>query len=283
MKMPRILNSMEYIDDDLLLKTETYKRQSFNFSWKKSAAVACIGILIIFGIHLLMSSTNNSPFVLTAYAMEKDGSIHVSTLKKGDPVRISMIETKKNTSGFLFSYEAYDEKESAEVIHLALINDEYFDHSGEVGSNLSNQLVSSIDFLKPESNNQYILYVPKQNESAPYSFSLTMKDRKTSAIAEVKIAVIKRGNDYYAFIDEVKIFEKPDNIDELLLPYIEILNKLNDRYGYSLSVPESDIFNFYYTYKDMSPDEFEKEILRIIEEPAAEANGKWDYEIFRNK
>ncbi len=64
-----------------------------------------------------------------------------------------------------------------------------------------------------------------------------------------------------------------DNIDKLLQPYQEVLDRLNKEYGVSLYIPEDEKENIYKAYSKMAPEEFEAKILRELEE---EAEGSYE-------
>ena len=62
-------------------------------------------------------------------------------------------------------------------------------------------------------------------------------------------------------------YEKED-LDKLLHPYQVVLDRINDEYGYGLYIPEAEKESVYEAYKDMTPEEFEAEILKELEEDA---------------
>ena len=47
-----------------------------------------------------------------------------------------------------------------------------------------------------------------------------------------------------------------------------VLDRINDEYGYGLYIPEAEKESVYEAYKDMTPEEFEAEILKELEEDA---------------
>ncbi len=68
---------------------------------------------------------------------------------------------------------------------------------------------------------------------------------------------------------ESSVLDISESINELLTPYQDRLNREN---GYKVYIPEDKKVSVYEAYKDMTPEEFEAEMLRELEE---EANGSY--------
>ena len=71
---------------------------------------------------------------------------------------------------------------------------------------------------------------------------------------------------------ESSVLDISESIDELLTPYQDVLDRLNRENGYKVYIPEDKKVSVYEAYKDMTPEEFEAEILRELEE---KANGSY--------
>ncbi len=55
------------------------------------------------------------------------------------------------------------------------------------------------------------------------------------------------------------------DIDELLAPYQEIIDKVNSEYGTDIIIPDDEKENVYNYYKDMTLEEFEETIRKELE------------------
>jgi len=51
------------------------------------------------------------------------------------------------------------------------------------------------------------------------------------------------------------------SIDELLMPYVEVLNKVNAKTGKGVYIPAGKEASVYAYYKDYTPAQFENELL----------------------
>lgn len=111
MRTPRIVDAMNYIDDDLVSWAVEYRRVPLTTRlFRKPFLKACacfLVIALIFGLAFFRDEDGNvvsSPFVLTAYAVSLDGADAVATeLQKGAKAPISSFVTDSGVSSFVFS------------------------------------------------------------------------------------------------------------------------------------------------------------------------------------
>ena len=63
-------------------------------------------------------------------------------------------------------------------------------------------------------------------------------------------------------------------------PYLEVLDRLDEEYGYELYIPEDRKYSVYEAYKDLTPEEFEKQILEELKSTTEEfeGDGDWNFE-----
>lgn len=70
-----------------------------------------------------------------------------------------------------------------------------------------------------------------------------------------------------------------NDIDALLRPYQEVLDRLNEEHGYGLYIPEDKKESVYEAYKNMTPEEFETEMIKELEEETSGRDVSNDSEI----
>ena len=128
---------------------------------------------------------------------------------------------------------------------------------------------------------QYIFVVPSAGESAPYSLTVSIYDEETSTAANVTIVIEHDENGYSAKIEKINSYEIIGDIDELLKPYQEVLDRLNAEYDYKLYIPKDRKYSVYDAYKDLSPEEFEKQILEELNGSTEdfEGNGEMNFDV----
>ncbi len=264
MSVPRIVSAMEYIDDDLVSGAVTYTRQKRKWWTNWKAIAACVAIVaIVFGvIPFFNNSPVGSPFVLTAYALGEDNSLQSLEMEEGRAVPISTFVAGNGMEGFVFSHKNRD-SEKTPLVSIKNTNFSPYIMSDSYTSTTSGT-ITEIKHIDMEKTKQYIFVVPSKGESAPYSLTISMYDEETSAAAELTIVIEQNENGYSAKIDKVNSFEFIGDIDELLKPYLEVLDRLDEEYGYKLYIPEDRKYSVYDAYKDLTPEEFEKQILEEL-------------------
>ncbi len=151
------------------------------------------------------------------------------------------------------------------------------DGTAALQSNLLNKNGDMTQSIKTDDSKEVIVIIDVGN--------ISIKDEVTGKSSEEVIRVIKEdiknadiqskeidNNSPEDIAQESTMSNGPENIDELLRPYQDVLDRLNSENGYKLYIPEDTKVSVYEAYKDMTPEEFEAEILKQLEE---EANGNY--------
>lgn len=240
----------EYILD---AKAPSPKRSPLFGKWAIVAACLCIvimGVFYLFGDH-------KSTFALTAYALSEDDSLLSFEMEEGKSVSISTFVADNGMEGFVFSHKNRD---SEKTPFVSIISTDFSPYV-MTDSYTSTTTVENIERIDLKKTQQYIFVVPAVGEAAPYNLTVSIHDEKTSVFANITIVIDCDGSGYSAKIDKVNHYEILDDIDELLKPYQEVLDRLNAEYGYQLYIPDDRKYSVYDAYKDLSPEEFEKQIL----------------------
>ena len=202
MSIPRIVNAMEYIDDNLVSNAVTYvpqKRKQW-MNWKAFAACAAV-IAIVFGAIPFLNRNPNapisSPFVLTAYAAGVDNTVSAVEMKEGESIPVTFFEANNGVKGFVFSHRATTPQNH---VSFSIMTD---------GSQIAiGQQIEAINGLELSKENIYVFYIPKQDQPAPYSVPLTMEDEASNTLALLNVVIEETAEGYTARIDSFTIYEK---------------------------------------------------------------------------
>lgn len=199
MKTPRIVDAMNYIDDDLVSSAETYTRPKRKWwaSWK--AVAACFVVMaILFGtIPFLNNNSVGSPFVLTAYAAGTGDDASATELKEGEHCPISKFEANNGLWGFVFSYSTDDFKQP---ISISIING---DQQLDVDEN-----IEAISGIEMQENQKYIFFIPPQDEEGPYQLPLTIQDNDSNTVALITLLIEQSENGYVTSIHELTSYPR---------------------------------------------------------------------------
>ena len=202
MSIPRIVNAMEYIDDDLVSGAVTYTRQKRKWwtNWKAIAACVVVIALVFGAIPFLNNNTNapiGSPFVLTVYAAGIDNTVSAVEMKEGENIPVSFFEANNGLNGFVFSHRATNPQNH---VSFSIMTD---------GSQTTiGQQIEAINGLELSKDNIYVLYIPAQDQPAPYSVPLTMEDEASNSIALLNVVIEETEDGYIARIDSITVYEK---------------------------------------------------------------------------
>ena len=282
MKAQELFNAIGDSQDSYILdaKNPPTKHTALWIKWVAVAACIC---LVAIGVIPLLSKqdtpkTNASPFVLTAYALGADNTLSATPMEEGQIVPISTFVAGNGMDGFVFSHKKRDSEKSPLVSIKStsfspyIMSDSYT--STTVGTITD---IMHIDLVKTQ---QYIFVVPSKGESAPYSLTISMYDEETSEAAELTIVIEHNDDGYSAKINKINSYEVIGDIDELLKPYLEVLDRLDEEYGYKFYIPEDRKYSVYEAYKDLTPEEFEKQILEELKSSTEEfeGNGGWNFD-----
>ena len=202
MSIPRIVNAMEYIDDDLVSDAVTFVPQKRKWwaNWKALAACAAVIAIVIGVIPFLNNGTNapdNIPFVLTAYAAGIDNTVSAVEMKEGESIPVTFFEANNGIKGFVFSHRATTPQNH---VSLSIMTD---------GSQIAiGQQIEAINGLELSKENIYVFYIPKQDQPAPYSVPLTMEDEASNTLALLNVVIEETAEGYTARIDSFTVYEK---------------------------------------------------------------------------
>lgn len=275
MKSEELLNLIGEVQDEYILdaKTSVNKKTSSWAKWVTMAACLCIVMLGAFQLF----GDQGSTFALTAYALSEDDSLLSFEMKEGKSVSISTFVADNGMEGFVFSHKNRD----SEKTPFVSIIDTNFSPYIMTDSYTSTTTVENIENMDLRKTQQYIFVVPSAGEVAPYSLTISIYDEKTSTYANITIVIDGDGSAYSAKIDKVNSYEIIGNIDELLKPYQEVLDRVNEAYDRKLYIPDDRKYSVYDAYKDLSPEEFEKQILEEINgvDEDFEGNGEINFDI----
>ena len=192
MRTPRIVEAMNYIDDDLVSWAVEYRRVPLTTRlFRKPLLKACACFLVfalLFGVAFLRDEDGNvvsSPFVLTAYAVSLDGTDAVATeLQKGAKAPISSFVTDSGVSGFVFSTPNTNDDMPASV--SIITNGNYYAYIQEI-------VGITID---PEQN--YYIFIPGETEVQPYTVFISSIDLSAELVYEYTLSISQHGEEYYA-------------------------------------------------------------------------------------
>ena len=203
MRTPRIVEAMNYIDDDLVSWAVEYRRVPLSTRlFRKPLLKACACFLVIalvFGVAFFLGEDGNvvsSPFILTAYAASPDnGSTTASVLEKGKQVPISRFETESGLSGFVVSYNKPDDSLPSSIIVFT-------------ADNSVQEQIEEISGITNDLTQNYYFYIPTENEVEPYTLPLFLTDIEANLICQYKVTFTQIDGSYYAELVEESVMER---------------------------------------------------------------------------
>lgn len=200
MKVPRVSNSLNYLDDDLISEAIEYKpKQHRFFRWTKWKTVAaCLALIaVVMGVFPMFNQPTISPFVLTAYALEGDNGISASTMTEGEHIPVSLFETENGLKGFVFSYDAPNPTQPASVLIR--------DMSSPI---ISGESINEIAGFEVEQGKIYIYYILAADATAPYNLPTFITDMENDMVYQFNIVIEESDNGYTAELLEVTQYER---------------------------------------------------------------------------
>lgn len=203
MRTPRIVEAMNYIDDDLVSWAVEYRRVPLSTRlFRKPLLKACACFLVIalvFSVASFWGEDGNvvsSPFILTAYAASPDdGSTTANVLEKGKQVPISRFETESGLSGFVVSYNKPDDTLPSSIIVFT-------------ADNSVQEQIEEISGITNDLTQNYYFYIPTENEVEPYTLPLFLTDIEANLICQYKVTITQIDGSYYAELVEESIMER---------------------------------------------------------------------------
>lgn len=201
MKVPRVANSLNYLDDDLISEAMEYKPKRHRFfrwtKWKTVAACFVLLAVVLSIFPMYYNQSTSSPIVLTAYALEGDNGISASTMTEGEYIPVSLFETETGLKGFVFSYDAPDPNQPASVLIR--------DMSSPITSGES---INEIAGFEVEQGKIYIYYIFAEGAAAPYNLPTFITDIKHDMVYQFNIVIEESGSGYIAELLKVAQYER---------------------------------------------------------------------------
>ena len=156
--------------------------------WVKWAAMAACVCLMLLAAIPFFNQPNVSPFVLTAYALEGDGTLTSYEMRLNESVPLKEIQLEAGFNGFLFSYPLSDKEQMSQ---LTLISSKYFPENPE------NKLY---DFME-DKGIEYFYFIPDENEEMPVQFNINITDENGERY-KYEIVIQKDNNDFAAMLTD---------------------------------------------------------------------------------
>lgn len=256
MKNEDIYNAITEIQQKYLEEAESYKATKIFHPKRWVAIAACLCLIAIGSIGLLHKPKKLSPFVITAYAKENNGNLIANKLTSDDDIPVSVFTLNDHSYAFAFSYPNTNMNEKP---HITTIYSPDYD----LDENLKNITIAySGNFISEKAGNVYIYYI-FQEKTKSYELNYQTVPDKDNKKYDVSVSIYQNNGNYFAHLNSIKQSKSVNNkedLDELLLPYQTVLDKLNAENGWNLAISENEKKSFYETYKQYSPNEFEKKI-----------------------
>ncbi len=200
MKVPKIADALNYLDDDLISEAIEYrpKKRHFYQKTKWKAIAACLALFAAAaGVIISFHQSGTASLVLTAYAMEEDDSVLALPMTEGEDTPVSLFETGDGYIGFVFSYDASDPTQSASVQILDM------DSQGS-----SEKSTEEIVGLETQEGKIYMYYMVAEGETAPYNLPFFIIDSENGIVYQFNIVVEESDGGYTAKLEEVLQYEK---------------------------------------------------------------------------
>lgn len=201
MRIPRIVEAMTDIDDDLITGAIEYRRiplltRIFHSPGLKGCA-CLLAVAVVFSTIIYIGKNQHSklsPFVLTAYAVSsEDNHTTASTLEKGKKVPISTFEWTNRLMGFMVSCNKENKNQPSSVSIISGVDYDSFEEIMDIAV---------------DQTQDYYFFVPGETEEEPYMFPLFLTNKEKNLICQYEIAITEVDGDYYAELIEESIMER---------------------------------------------------------------------------
>lgn len=205
MRIPRVVEAMQYLDDDLISEAIEFRRVPLHTRlFRKPFMKACACFLVValvFGIAFFNSGNDGgitSPFVLTVYAISnEDADAAANILVKGKKVPISTFETENGLSGFVISCNKADDGMPSSIAIISAGN--------------NRDRIEEIVGIAIDPTQNYYFYIPGENEVEPYVLPLFLTDTEANLICQYKVTITQIDGSYFAELTEENIMERVTN------------------------------------------------------------------------
>lgn len=202
MRTPRIVDAMNYIDDDLVSDAVTYQRTTRTARFfrrpllKACACFLVVALVLAVGIFQWRGGNGGAPLVLTAYAASAEGGSLITTeMKQGQSVPVSVFETSNGLKGVVLSYDDTDPQEGIPVSVIT--------HGGNAG-----ETIREISGIEMEHGKAYLFYVLPEDGAEQHTFPYFITDKAHNTVTMFNIIVEQSGNGYAATLGSVTTSER---------------------------------------------------------------------------
>lgn len=141
----------------------------------RKLATVCI-LITVFSVTIgILRKTDEkgdvvAPFSICVYAMDEDGQLRGNIIQMDRDTPVSLVKATNGKKGFLFAYE-----------NLGADPKSFLGPAGE-----KNTISVALDCIVPEEGKQYSIFFPKEEDSPPYEYKMTIPQKDISpAIAQV--------------------------------------------------------------------------------------------------
>lgn len=199
MRVPRIVDAMNYIDDDLVSEAVEYRRIPLSTRFFRKPifkACACFMVIaLVFGLVFYRDEDSNevsSPFILTAYAASQENADVITTkLERGVKVPVSYFITDSGVSGFVFSSNNTNDDMPSSI---SIITNGNF-----------NAYIEEIVGIAIDPDQNYYIFIPGETDVLPYTVFISSIDLEAELVYEYTLSISQDGDEYYAELIEETI------------------------------------------------------------------------------
>lgn len=149
--------SSRHIEEAEDFFTEIKGKKPVRKKWGAVAAVICL--FIASTLLFFYGQTRTSPIVITAYALENDGSLTAQEMQQGIGVPLSVIKINDDIAGYLFSCPLVDPDEVSQLSVICL---------KQVGGVPTEYIFEMIQ----ERGFHYFYFIPPDDDPDPYCCTL---------------------------------------------------------------------------------------------------------------
>lgn len=271
MNPKKLAYAMNDIDENLIFDAIAYRpeKRAFKPARRFAALAACLLLTAaIFSAVQRFVGPSASGFVLTVYALENGAAAEQQMLNETDAIPVGLFYSDDGAPVFAFSYEAADP--DATVRSSCVYGKR--NHAGSV---------RTVTGIREQRGHVYVYFLPDLQTEPPYAFTFQTASGALDTNYAVSVSITEEDGTYYARLLSVEEVENgsygetaaqetdaaaAEHLDELLKPYQDVIDKLNVEGDYGLFIPDDQKETFYNTYKDLTPEAFEAEIRRQLEE-----------------
>ena len=175
MKNEHILDAIGMINEEAVRDAKAYKRPKSRGWLKFGVAAACLCFLLAGLFPMFNNQPGASPFVLTAYAMENDGTLTPHVLEQNVSVPLAEIQFEEGVKGFMFSCPLEDQNELSTVVLMSEQSTPEMTAKDQYG-------------IMEEKGQQYFCYIPAEGEDLPITFL---------------VRINKDNGDYYRYVIDI--------------------------------------------------------------------------------